>query len=208
MKSFSQIIQETVAQPRGGDEQRFKAQHKVEVLDHPTHDPKSAAAIIKKVKRLADKENDKSTYDQAYEKDEDLEESVINEEEMTAAQMKKREEIVMSMKDKMDDFKKKYGDRAKEVMYATATKMAMKEEVETISEDVVADLQKIISNKQAASVKFADGGKIKVDMTTANALVKVHNALNDANKKKFADALNKNETMFMKMVDFAFSKLK
>jgi hypothetical protein len=47
--------------------------------------------------------------------------------EMSDKQMKKREEIVLSMKKKMPDFKKKYGDRAKDVMYATATKMAMRE---------------------------------------------------------------------------------
>jgi len=47
--------------------------------------------------------------------------------EMTDAQMKRREEIVKGMKDKMGDFKKRYGDRAKDVMYATATKMALKE---------------------------------------------------------------------------------
>ena len=45
---------------------------------------------------------------------------------MTDAQMKKREEIVMSLKKKMPEFKDKYGDKAKDVMYATATKMAMK----------------------------------------------------------------------------------
>jgi len=33
---------------------------------------------------------------------------------------------VASMKKNMPDFKKRYGDRAKDVMYATATKMAMK----------------------------------------------------------------------------------
>lgn len=48
------------------------------------------------------------------------------EEEMTPEQEKKREEIVLKLKEKEDDFKKKYGDRAKEVMYATATKLAMK----------------------------------------------------------------------------------
>ena len=56
----------------------------------------------------------------------DVEESV-NEAEMTAAQKKKREEIVMALKKKMPEFEAKYGDRAKEVMYATATKMAMKD---------------------------------------------------------------------------------
>jgi len=48
-------------------------------------------------------------------------------EELTPEQEKKREEIVMSMKDKMPEFKKKYGDRAKDVMYATATKLAKKQ---------------------------------------------------------------------------------
>lgn len=51
----------------------------------------------------------------------------INEEKMTDAQMKRREELVMGMKKNMADFEKKYGDRAKEVIYATATRMAMKE---------------------------------------------------------------------------------
>lgn len=51
----------------------------------------------------------------------------VSEAEMTDAQMKRREEIVKSMKDKEADFKDRYGDRWKEVMYATATKQAMSE---------------------------------------------------------------------------------
>ena len=53
--------------------------------------------------------------------------------EMSDAQMKKREGIVMSMKSKQSDFKKKYGARWKDVMYATATKMAMKEEGDCVT---------------------------------------------------------------------------
>lgn len=52
---------------------------------------------------------------------------MVSEDEMTDAQMKRREEIVKSMKDKEQDFKDRYGDRWKEVMYATATKQAMSE---------------------------------------------------------------------------------
>jgi len=57
-----------------------------------------------------------------------LGEEPIDEREMTKAEMNKREKIVMRLKDKMAGFKKRYGERAKDVMYATATKMAMKEE--------------------------------------------------------------------------------
>jgi len=47
-------------------------------------------------------------------------------EEMTDDQKAKREEIVKELKKKTEDFKKKYGDRWEDVMYATATKLALK----------------------------------------------------------------------------------
>ena len=46
---------------------------------------------------------------------------------MTDAEMKKREDIVKGMKKGMAGFKERYGDRAKNVMYATANKQAMKD---------------------------------------------------------------------------------
>ena len=48
----------------------------------------------------------------------------IEEREMTEPEMKKREEIVKSMKKGMAGFKERYGERAKNVMYATAAKIA------------------------------------------------------------------------------------
>lgn len=76
-------------------------------------------------------------------------------EEMTDAQKKKREEIVLAMKDKMPEFKKKYGDRAKDVMYATATKMAMKEEFELdeISRSMTPMRDRFGSGKKKLSLK-------------------------------------------------------
>ena len=50
----------------------------------------------------------------------------VREGEMTDAQMKRREEIVKELKKKSADFESRYGDKADAVMYATATKMAMK----------------------------------------------------------------------------------
>ena len=58
----------------------------------------------------------------------------IEERMMTEPEMKKKEEIVKSMKKGMAGFKERYGERAKNVMYATATKKAMGEEVEQIEE--------------------------------------------------------------------------
>ena len=51
-----------------------------------------------------------------------------NEKTMTQSQIDKREKIVMDLKKNMSDFKKRYGKDAKDVMYATATKLA-KEDV-------------------------------------------------------------------------------
>lgn len=52
-------------------------------------------------------------------------EDVIEEKELTPEEKAKKEEIVMSMKKKLGEFKKRYGsDRAKEVIYATATQKA------------------------------------------------------------------------------------
>ena len=51
----------------------------------------------------------------------------IDERELTKGESKKKEDYVMGMKKKLSGFKQRYGERAKSVMYATATKMAKKD---------------------------------------------------------------------------------
>jgi len=53
--------------------------------------------------------------------------STIEEDNMNSAEMEKREKIVKGMKKGMAGFKERYGARAKNVMYATANKQAMKD---------------------------------------------------------------------------------
>ena len=51
-------------------------------------------------------------------------EEVVDERELTKSEEDKKEDIVKGMKKNKDDFKKRYGDEAEAVMYATATKLA------------------------------------------------------------------------------------
>jgi hypothetical protein len=53
-----------------------------------------------------------------------VEEITIDERTLTEPEMKKKEEIVKSMKKGMAGFKERYGSRASDVMYATATARA------------------------------------------------------------------------------------
>jgi hypothetical protein len=58
----------------------------------------------------------------------ELAELILMEKSMTDAQLKKREDLVKGMKKDFKDFQKRYGMRAKDVIFGTATNMAMKSE--------------------------------------------------------------------------------
>ena len=84
------------------------------------------------------------------------EEVQIDEKVLTKMEMSKREELVKSMKKNLKDFESRYPGRGKEVMYATATKMAKKMTEQALDMqaqpkekplDTVADKQKYASLK-------------------------------------------------------------
>ena len=81
---------------------------------------------------------------------------VKEEAKMSDADMAERERIVKGMKKNLAGFKARYGDRAKEVMYATATKQAMKEE--TVEEAVQkVDIPAYLRKQQGqAPLKLSD----------------------------------------------------
>lgn len=74
----------------------------------------------------------------------------IEERELSAGEASEKERLVKSMKKSFSGFRKRYGERAKSVMYATATKMA-KEETEQVDEKV--DVKKKTVDTLAGRVK-------------------------------------------------------
>ena len=83
-----------------------------------------------------------------------VEEVQIDEKTLTDMEMKKREEIVKSMKDKASDFEKRYPGRGKEVMYATATKMAKKMVEQMLPNEAPAiDKKKEMMDKQKLALQ-------------------------------------------------------
>lgn len=77
-----------------------------------------------------------------------------------------------------------------------------------IEEAVMDQLHKIVADKQAQKVKFGNGKTKMIDGYTASAVTQVHKALNDENKKKFADMVHKSPEHFVKASDFAFKHVK
>jgi hypothetical protein len=77
-------------------------------------------------------------------------------------------------------------------------------QLEPIEESVMHHLKNIVDNSQAKSVKFKDGSSMKVDVQTANAILKVHGAVNDENKEKISQMAHKSKNHFKKVADFAW----
>ena len=99
----------------------------------------------------------------------------LKEKHMTDGQMEKREKIVMAMKPKMKGFKDRYGDDAKNVMYATATKMAMKKEDTNLFEKA--------KKRKANQKKLAGNDKFEADPTLTSQIMKPDNPSNDNDSK-------------------------
>jgi len=140
----------------------------------------------------------------------------FTEEEMTDAQKEKREVIVKELKKKMSEFKDRYGDKATDVLYATATKMAMKDDEEEVeesykegyySEGVIADLEKIVKTKSAGDIKFKNGKKQKIDLFSASAVINAYKQLNTANKKK-VEGMLADQGKFKQFISFAMQASK
>jgi hypothetical protein len=154
--SFGEAIEEAkdcVTEPRA------KEIAKKEVKSHETQHHGSKGDVAKHVKKMHKEETFKDRLiESAYGKKSPM----IDEDdsEMTPEQKKKKEKIVLSMKDREKQFKAKYGKNWKSVMYATATKLAMKEEFDPEDlEEAKGETEKEFKARQARLAAAHDATK-------------------------------------------------
>ena len=109
----------------------------------------------------------------------------IDERSMTDAEMDKREKIVKSMKKGIQGFKDRYGDDAKSVMYATATKQSMKEDAEPVDELYnPISVKKGVRRNVDSSGKVSYSGGVRVRSRGATSAGKVIGHEMDVQKRK------------------------
>jgi hypothetical protein len=108
------------------------------------------------------------------------EEYQINEKTLTSAETKEKERIVKSMKSKAADFEKRYPGRGKEVMYATATKMAKKIAEQTIDEAKLSKTERRAKQAQKPDTPKRPKHVVQLDLDQA--------ALREVGSKRLKDS--------------------
>jgi hypothetical protein len=99
-------------------------------------------------------------------------------------------------------------DKYFSVPYGPKIDSAVQAEEVQIQEAVIDTLHNIVKTRQQELVEFADGTSMKVDHSTASAITKIYGNLNEDNKKKYANMVDKSKDHFKQASDFAFRHVK
>ena len=121
----------------------------------------------------------------------------IDEKTLTSAETAKKEQIVKSMKKGLSGFKSRYGDRAKEVMYATATKQA-KKVAEAVADQSALSPQELQKQRQKATLDT------QIAQMRKQSLLKTKNPTAEIAKEEFVDE----KTRYAKETGINFRKQK
>lgn len=84
----------------------------------------------------------------------------------------------------------------------------LKEAKLSLGEDITPILKQIVDQRSAKSVKFDNGVKRTIDLFSASALIRVHDALSPENQEKMRRMMSKNEREFDRIMAFAFDRVK
>lgn len=178
MKTFKQLISE-VAEPKAGDEKRFKDKHMVAKTNHPAAEEDQFTAKTNKKKRLADL--DKGEDEEVYEEAQPKWKVAIGKKHYTVVG---RNTAEASKKAKM--IADKEGNRG------------VPGKVERMTEEVELD-----EAFKMGSMKLKDGKTVKLSKEEAEAVNSLFKELNSSNKKRMQDEMMKNESGYDKVVKFA-----
>ena len=125
-----------------------------------------------------------------------------------AVKKKKKNPYDGRTKEARQFYKRMAERRAKrESKLAKKVQEATLERASILSEDNLDVLKKIVKDKQNTNIRFKDGS-MKVDLFTASAVTQVYDAVNSSNKKKMEKLINGKKADFMKIADFALSKVR
>jgi len=204
-----------VAQPKSGDEKRFKAKHVIQKMGHPEAEESQFTCDKDVEPRLAD-----------YSAGEDE----IVYEEMSEDQIEKRDEIADAIiKDSGADMKKRYGDKWKDVVYAIATKQALKEALDPVGkedDDIDNDgdvddsdrylknrrkvITKAVANEEVieeafkrGSMELDDGSNVDISAKDAKLLNDLFKDLTPKNQKSMMKVLKTDEAGYEEILGFA-----
>lgn len=77
-----------------------------------------------------------------------------------------------------------------------------------VHQDVMSQLKSIVENKSTQNITFKDGKSMRVNESTAKAVLNTYNELNHENKKNVSAMVNESKEKFSKVVDFAWKHSK
>lgn len=81
--------------------------------------------------------------------------------------------------------------------------LSVEEFEEPETQDMIHQLQEIVSSDTTRRVVFEDNSTLVVDRLIANAVLKMYEALNDNNKHKILEMAQKSKHQFKEVVEFA-----
>jgi hypothetical protein len=180
MKTFKQLVNE-VAEPKAGDEKRFKAKHMVAKYDHPAaeEDQFTADKVKKDKSKLSGHKDgeDEEVYEEAQPK--------------WKVQIGKKHYTVVGRNTAE-------ANRKAQALAKKEGNAGVGGKIQRVSEEVELD-----EAFKMGSMKLKDGKTVKLSKEEADAVNNLFNELNSSNKKRMQEEMMKNKSGFDKVLRFA-----